>query len=683
MKVSIKSWQTENLRCPDMEVDLTSNGKIPKVSLIQMPNGTAKSTLLELMKISLSGDPLKPSEVAEFQDPKTSPTKGFFELVLNLDDRSKKGDISLKLFFDFKNKSIKYQTNNSAFKDDNDTSSGVDNNYNPPNELRPYLQKQIIELFIMSGNKVERLMSESTGAIEAIEAFTGQFLLKELITDVNEFYKSQVGGKKGGHTDGAHKKARDLESSLSKHLEKLVVRLDDLKQQKKEADEQIAAAESKLDGLGSSDEQFQKATEDKKEARDSLISKTVSARNMMMNPFFVSDAFAQRMVQFKENLETLKLPSNTSSEFFLELANKSNDSCVCGTPLSDEMRSYLLAHKDDYLSAGYTSILNSVKGQIDTMNSSAQDYQNDDEWNDFEQAKSKFDRAETAFNRVMTLKAKDPTGRFKKAAEDLSTHTTVANRCEERIQILEKKHSAQDSKIIEKSVKNGDLTGVTSVDLCQKLLLKAEGDLAKIEGNLVLLNAKEKLVGILEDSYAESSKHITEEVMNIANKKLAVLTKNDPVTITSLERNIETNNGRDVSQGQSLATAYSFSTSLLERSKNQFPLLIDHPFEGLQAQTRKRVSKFIPEICHQFIGFIIDSEKTSTLWDQNDISKKTGFREIDDLDIDYKTIFRITDATRQLADAVPHNSKIETKNCIITSDEEYFDAFQFEEEEDN
>ena len=90
MKVSIKSWQTENLRCPDMEVDLTSNGKIPKVSLIQMPNGTAKSTLLELMKISLSGDPLKPSEVAEFQDPKTSPTKGFFELVLNLDDRSKK-----------------------------------------------------------------------------------------------------------------------------------------------------------------------------------------------------------------------------------------------------------------------------------------------------------------------------------------------------------------------------------------------------------------------------------------------------------------------------------------------------------------------------------------------------------------------------------------------------------------
>ena len=683
MKVSIKSWQTENLRCPDMKVDLMSNGKIPKVSLIQMPNGTAKSTLLELMQKSLSGDPLKPSEIKEFQDPKSAPHKGFFELVLNLDDRSKKGDISLKLFFDFKNKSIKYQTNNSAFKDENDTSSGVDNNYNPPNELRPYLQKQIIELFILSGNKVERLMSESTGAIDAIEAFTGQFLLRDLLTDTNEFYKSRVGGKKGGHTDGAHKKARDLETSLARHEQKLLTRLDDLKVQKKEADELKAAAVSKLDGLGSADEQFQQASDEKKDARNSLTSETISARKMMMNPFFVSDAFAKRMIQFKANLEKLKLPSNTSSEFFLELANESNDNCVCGTTLSDEMRSYLLEHKDDYLSAGYTSILNSVKGQIDTMNANAQEYLDEDLWNNFEQAKTKFDQADTAYKRVMTLRANDPQGKFKKAAEDLSKYTSISNNCEDKIKVLEKKHSAEEAKIIEKSAKNGDLKSVTSVNLCQKLLLKAEADLAKIEGNLVLLNAKEKLVKILEYSYEESSKHITAEVMKIANKKLAILTKNDPVTITSLDGNIETNNGRDVSQGQSLASAYSFSTSLLERSKHQFPLLIDHPFEGLQAQTRKRVSKFIPEICHQFIGFIIDSEKTSTLWDQNDISKKTGFRGIDGLDIDYKTIFRITDTTRQLADAVPNESKIETKNCIITNDEEYFDAFQFEEEEDN
>ena len=65
----------------------------------------------------------------------------------------------------------------------------------------------------------------------------------------------------------------------------------------------------------------------------------------------------------------------------------------------------------------------------------------------------------------------------------------------------------------------------------------------------------------------------------------------------------------------------------------------------------------------------------------NNINKKTGFRDIKNLDIDYKTIFRITDTTRHLAEAVPKESKIETRNCIITSDEDYFNEFQFEDEE--
>ena len=43
MKLSIAGWETENLRCPDMEVNLVnSSGNIPPVSLIQMPNGTGK-----------------------------------------------------------------------------------------------------------------------------------------------------------------------------------------------------------------------------------------------------------------------------------------------------------------------------------------------------------------------------------------------------------------------------------------------------------------------------------------------------------------------------------------------------------------------------------------------------------------------------------------------------------------
>lgn len=681
MKVSIKSWETENLRCPDMKVDLMLDGKLPRVSLIQMPNGTAKSTLLELMQICLSGSELKPEQVKDFKDPTGNPLKGFFELVLSLHDKSKKGDISMKLFFDFQRNSYRYQTNNSDFKDEDDISSGVDNVYNPPNELRPYLQKQIIELFIMSGNKVERLMSESTGASEAIEAFTGQFLLKNLSTETEQYYRSRVGGKRGGHTDDAKKRAKALEKSLEDQQKNLKKKLSDSKTDKAKADELKEAAAAKLDGLGSEDEQYKRAKDELDDALIDLTKESISARNMMANPFFISDVFSEKMIQFKENLEKLKLPSNTSSEFFIELADDSNKTCICGTEMTNDMRNYLLDHKEDYLSASYTSILNAVKGQIDLMSANADEIKDEQRWDKFEQAKTRYDKALTAYTRVVTLKQKDPQGRFQKARDDEIKYSKISEEKEKFIKLIEKNITGDEAKQIEKAVKNGAMNTLTSLPLCEKLFSKAQKDRARIEGNLSLLNAKEAFINILNDSLKESSQNITSEVMKMANKKLSILTKNDPVNITSLEGNIETNNGRKVSQGQSLASAYSFTTSLLERSANEFPLLIDHPFEGLQASTRKSISKFIPDICHQFIGFIIDSEKTSTLWDQNNINKKTGFRDIKNLDIDYKTIFRITDTTRHLAEAVPKESKIETRNCIITSDEDYFNEFQFEDEE--
>ena len=56
--VEVAGWSAEGLRCPDHEVSFIKDKDrqdIFPISLIQMPNGTGKTTTLELLRAALSG----------------------------------------------------------------------------------------------------------------------------------------------------------------------------------------------------------------------------------------------------------------------------------------------------------------------------------------------------------------------------------------------------------------------------------------------------------------------------------------------------------------------------------------------------------------------------------------------------------------------------------------------------
>ena len=54
LELKIISWNSKGLRCPDGKVDLYENG-YKRFNFIQMPNGTGKTTYLELIQYALSG----------------------------------------------------------------------------------------------------------------------------------------------------------------------------------------------------------------------------------------------------------------------------------------------------------------------------------------------------------------------------------------------------------------------------------------------------------------------------------------------------------------------------------------------------------------------------------------------------------------------------------------------------
>ena len=90
MKISLLGWESEGLRCPDAKIDLGSVHSVPKVSLIQMPNGTGKTTTLTLIRAALTGEAVdwdreRVLQLQQRDDAKK--TSGKFILRLAIDDQ--------------------------------------------------------------------------------------------------------------------------------------------------------------------------------------------------------------------------------------------------------------------------------------------------------------------------------------------------------------------------------------------------------------------------------------------------------------------------------------------------------------------------------------------------------------------------------------------------------------------
>ena len=115
-----------------------------------------------------------------------------------------------------------------------------------------------------------------------------------------------------------------------------------------------------------------------------------------------------------------------------------------------------------------------------------------------------------------------------------------------------------------------------------------------------------------------------------------------------------------------------FLTTLLDRGKHQFPLLVDSPANGLDGASRREIGKLIPQLCHQFVAFTISTERegfTNTLNENSDSTK-------------FITVFRKTKGTNHLLQSLPSQGVETTENCVIVEGKDYFDLFDIEEDKE-
>ena len=112
MRIELAGWSSKGLRNPDVEIDLRHNGTLAPISLIQMRNGTGKTTTLELLKAALNSEATQwtAETVRKYQRLSENIVEGQFNANLRIDGRP----LSFELTLNHEQGHARYRTTTAA-----------------------------------------------------------------------------------------------------------------------------------------------------------------------------------------------------------------------------------------------------------------------------------------------------------------------------------------------------------------------------------------------------------------------------------------------------------------------------------------------------------------------------------------------------------------------------------------
>lgn len=665
MIIRIDSWESKGLRCPDSKVVLYRDNHYKKINLLQMPNGTGKSTIIELISACLTGEAERTwsaEKLKQFGNPLDDTDNGVFELCINISDNEDKNQykVTFRLNLDFATGTASYMTNSNP-------TVGLEIGWKPPRELKKFLHDRCVEVFVFKGDKADNLIETGRNEAElSIKAFCGLSHIEEIAENVidREFAK-EIGS--GPQTSQTLDKRRRV-------LAKWIGWLEDLEEKREKAQNGYDKAEAEHREIRGRVEDIIEGQQANKEILEELSARKAACETELSkanhrtfdafrNPFFLSNKISQRMTLLKENLDALKLPG-TSGEFFKELADLEN--CICDRPIAVEHKDAILENSKSYLSDEHVSVLNGIKRDTEKYDEQARLIAD-------ENPLSFLAATSTAFNDALDdLEAHEA----KIRSEATESQRELLDRFENISNEMQKFQIALDAY----DNKSGDPRTFSSglpeqcprIPVVKKVIELREKEISDLTGTAAQYDAKEKLKRVLSNAMKQSLIAIKRDLKQRSNLKLAdILPKGEPLEILEISENLKLGfQGRtqgSASGGQKVAVAYSFATSILERSGIQFPLIVDHPVTALQESARRGLGQRLADVSHQFIGFIIDTERPGFV----DSLEETK------ADINYVTIFKKIDANHSYMEKLPNDTSFvfESANGVVCTDKIFFNNF--------
>ena len=652
-ELQILGWEAEGLRCPDHRVDFQRRpDECFPISLIQMPNGTGKTTTLKLLRAALCGAPEEgewtPDLVRRLAK-RRSHDSGHFMLWLRYNGRR----LTIVLRFDFDAGHVKYATT---------VGSGLRDGFEPPRELRRFLTRQFVRFFVFDGELAEQLLDRRhTDAESAIENLFQLNVIASISGAVERYWEHKTSGRNATKDRGLVLR-RNRVRKLRTRLERLRRDQEKLGKQHERLSGDLQARQMRFDHelkeqrefgarVGSAEAAAAGATGTVGQLSADLLAK-------FREPHALAAQFAQEMLALKENLDRVKLPESTAREFFEELSRE--DECVCGRPLDEKAREAIRDRANRYLSSDSVALLNTLKGEVgsavgDDPVAAAGQLQ-DVVGRLADSVKAEMDALTTLEDvRREEISRNPELEREKTELEALSGTVTVLR------DKLDRYDDPRD--------RGGD-DETFGIAVLERRHADAERKLAEITDTLELRAKRDVLARILSRGRALARSAISEEVCWQANKRISELMPDNGIRVQSIERCLVLDGREGGSVGETLSVAYAFLATLFEGSDHKLPFVVDSPANPIDLRVRTKVAELIPHLGLQFIAFTISSERNGFLGPLENIAGN---------DIQYLTLFR-AGSSEAGSEAINSGRVVQTEDGILVQDADFFRSFHLDHE---
>lgn len=654
MKIRILGWSAIGLRCADTPINLCNNeGQLNRVALIQMPNGTGKTTALELLRGTLSGAVLHWSadKIKQLRDKENMPDSGEFRLDLSVDE-------SLLTFItklDFRDNTVTMNTTSTLV-------GGLVKGYEPPTSMRRFLAEKFVELFIFDGELAGKMLHASeTRAASAIDTLCQLDLIEQVkvLCDEKWTIETKAGGAK---TESGLSQYRnrlkvldariqevndtlqineDLRDHCILEIESLDKRIDELYRRNKDASNEYAEIMEKLGKLDAE-----------------IASDKESIMKHVRKPYALSPHITSCLIHFKENLDKLKLPDVTSRQFFIELSKAAL--CICGRPLGDLERNKLISEADQYLGDDISGIVNAIKQDVDLIFNSEENHSTKLD-NAIAACKTKQESLELHNTHLRALKKKlDESGQVE--LQDLQNQREVlASSLRDANDVIDEITRESDAALD----KNDDSACLVWLVKQRKLV---SDEIARITQTVKLKEKIELITSWLNESRTLARDKVKKIINEECNQHLDRILGASPLRIATIDKHIVLEGQEGASVGQTLAVGYTYLTTLLHRGQHQFPLVVDSPAGPLDDVVRREIGGMVPQLCEQFIAFMISTEREHFM---------PALQVASENDISYTTVYRNTVRTKGISLAGVNDKDISrTPQYTLVQGRKFFENFK-------
>lgn len=659
----ILGWKSEGLRCPDHEIDLLEGRDHPfHVSLIQMPNGTGKTTTLELLRAALSGSLESQGESADirrFRKRDSDSDRGAFGVRLQLDDKP----LTVALEFDFALERVEYKTT---------WRSGQELGFRPPRPLRRFMNEAFVNFYIFDGELADDLLDrDKTDAGKAVESLFQVHLLDQMSGEIEKYWKRSTKAETAKGQSGLtrsqnllHKWANRL-ACLEKGKQKLESSLGRIHGQIVRQEERYREEMAKeVVRMGKMQEtQAQVAG-----LRVELDEMTKSVLDGMRGPQALSSAFADDMLAFKSGLDRVKLPESAAREWFEELSDEAE--CVCGRPIDEAIRAIIRDRAERYLGSDDVILLNRIKSDIsEAVGASTRQPAQvlEDRIRELAEQSRKHQQADND----LTL--------LRREAEASDPAVANARREKDRLEaerdriesVLEKYQDGRENIPIER-LRSIDPDTVFSIEMAKKAKEGLEDEVARRTRTLELKNKRDALVRILGRARDKAKLAIANAIRDQTNERIAGLMPNNSVRVDKIENALLLRDQAGGSAGENLSVGYAFLATLFNRGNHhQLPFVVDSPVVPIDGDIRPTIGSLVPQLTEQVVAFMISTERDGFL---------PSLERASNGDIQYITLFRR--GVNHLEDrATAMSSGVEkTQDGCRVIGEAFFNDFQVESE---